>query len=228
MFVNHPYIHDYKAPPPLPYPCMTGVSNAHCMALSGKLGVPVKKLPFGVELLEHVPKRDNKGYLLYFGRIVKERGVHEAIDLAKRRRMPLVIAGDDRFGDQGYVMDILKRCDGELIKYFGAVGENVKLKLMAEAHCLIVPYLSDEDAYCCQTVKLANAMGVPSVALWRGAVAEVMALFETGMFPILPSLESLYDFDFQNIPQLAPDPIAARPTYERLDELIEMAVNEPW
>ena len=76
LFVCHPQLHHYSSPPPIRFPCFTGVSHRHASSISNVLGMPAEVLPFGYELPtdSDPPKRDDKGYLLYFGRIVKERG----------------------------------------------------------------------------------------------------------------------------------------------------------
>jgi glycosyltransferase involved in cell wall biosynthesis len=230
LYVTHPLL-GYVTPPPLRYPCMTGVSNAHCAHLSREMGVPIRKLPFGYEL-EGEFKREDKDYLLYFGRIVKEKGVHELISLCKKRRLELIVAGDDR-SDMGiepeYVHRILEECDGGMVHYVGSVDESVKLKLISQAHALVMPYLSDSDAFTCLTAKAATLLKVPVIALKRGAVSEFIEQGENGVY--VNSIEDLDSFDFEHLELTWFDDVvleSARPAYGRFEALIREAIASPW
>lgn len=224
LYVNHPLVHSYEDPPPLKYPGLTGVSRAHCHHLSQRLGVPVKHLPF-TYLPKDPPQREDKGYLLYFGRIVKERGVHELIRISRDQRIPLLIAGEDRAVDQDYVHRILEQCDGHLIKYLGAVDESVKLRLLAEAHLLVLPYLAESDAYACLTLKAAATLHVPTVTLNIGATSELISPGVNGY--LVEDLATLARFSFEGSLQVDYDPQAGI-WQEALDTLIQDAVSHPW
>ena len=224
LYVMHPLYHSYELPPPLKHPCLTGMSNAHAMKVSMDLGVPVKVLPFGYEVGENPPKRDDKGYLLYFGRIVREKGVHELIDLCRRKRYELLIAGEDRSVEQGYVQRVMESCDGEMIRYFGAVDEPTKLRLLAESHALVIPYLTDYDAYVCSTVKAASLLSVPSICINKGAVLEYVVA--NGFH--VENLETFHSLDYDTLPPCDYASVACKPSYEKLEQLIAEAVVNPW
>ncbi len=225
LYVNHPLFHQYKKAPPLKHPSMTGVSSEHCMDVSGRLGVPVLTLPFGVEIIGERPKREDKQHVLYFGRITKERGCHEAIRITRKKKLDLVIAGDDKtVDDQEYVYRILQEADGHNVKYLGSVHDTTKQKLIAEASVLLVPYLTDEDAWSCQTLKLALALGVPAATTAKGSL--------NGATPFCSSyrtLEEMESEDFVALGRIAKvDSSMWKPQYASFEELIERAMSDPW
>ena len=226
LLMCHPLYHNYSTPPPLKYPCIVGTSDAHCQYLSERLGVPVRELPYGYELPDKdVPERDNKGYLLYIGRIAKAKGVHEFLSLCKKNRFDAVIAGDDKNVEEGYVFNILERCEGLNIRYMGCIDESVKMKLLSEAQALVIPYLSDFDAFVCSTLSIATAMKIPTIALNKGAVKEFINKGVNGFY--VDTLEQLYSFDFNKIDGLTFD-YNYKPKYARIEELITAAISDPW
>jgi glycosyltransferase involved in cell wall biosynthesis len=228
LYTLHPIFHGYSSPPPLKHPCLVGVSDPHCQQVSKDLGVVVKCLPFGYELPAEPPKREDKDYLLYFGRVVKEKGIHELIEICRRRRIDLVIAGDDRYVDQAYVHKILEQADGDLIRYMGSVNEPVKLKLIAEAHALVIPYLSDFDAFTVLTAKAATLLKVPTVTMNKGAVRETIELGDNGVY--VDSLDQLRDFDFEHLEMGFTETMMkeVKPRCETFERLIGEAISSPW
>ena len=233
LYIMHHLIHSYETPPPLTNPCLVGVSDAYSMLISARLGMPVRTLPFGYELPEKsdsVPKREDKGYFLYCGRIVKDKGVHELLSMCKRYRKELIICGDDRNVEQEYVFRLLQHCDGDKIKYYGAVGEGIKLKLIAEAHALVIPYLSDWDAMCCSTAKAATVLKVPTLTLNKGAVSEFIVSGNNGLIVnTLEQLDEAIKSDVVSERQCTFDAAHnSLPAYSKLDFLIEEAIKSPW
>ncbi len=108
-------------------------------------------------------------YLLFLGRFTEGKGVLEAIDLAKRVGMRLLLAGAEV---QYYRERVAPHVDGHQVVYVGEVDFDAKVALYGGARALIYPVQAGEPF----GLVLAEAMacGTPVAALDRGAVREIV------------------------------------------------------
>ena len=115
-------------------------------------------------------------YLLFLGRFTEGKGVLQAIDVAKRAGMPLILAA----AENDYYRDaVAPQVDGTQIVYAGEADYPTKVKLFGGARALLYPVQSREPF----GLVLAEAMacGTPVAALDRGAVREVVDDGVTGV-----------------------------------------------
>ena len=114
-------------------------------------------------------------FVLFLGRFTAGKGVLQAIDIAKRAGLRLLLAAPD---DDYYRAEVAPHVDGERIVYAGEVGHVEKVRLLGGARCLLYPVQSGEPF----GLVLAEAMacGTPVAALDRGAVREVVDEGVTG------------------------------------------------
>ncbi len=116
-------------------------------------------------------------YLLFFGRIHPDKGAVEAIDVAARAGLPLVMAGIIQ--DQAYFdTNIAPRLDDELVRYIGAVGGEDRNALLGGAYALL--HLVNFDEPFGFSVVEAMACGTPVVASRRGSMPEIVSNARTG------------------------------------------------
>jgi glycosyltransferase involved in cell wall biosynthesis len=115
-------------------------------------------------------------YLLFLGRFTEGKGVLQAIEIARRVGMKLVLvaAEDDYYRDK-----VAPHVDGIQILYFGEADFPTKVRLYGGARALLYPIQAREPF----GLVLAEAMacGTPVAALDRGAVREVVDDSVTGM-----------------------------------------------
>ncbi|MGZ4333800.1 MAG: glycosyltransferase family 4 protein [Gaiellaceae bacterium] len=117
------------------------------------------------------------GYLLFFGRIHPDKGTVEALDVAERAGLPLVIAGivqDDDYFDRL----VAPRIDGDRIVFLGAVGPERRAELLGGAVALV--HLIDFDEPFGFSVVEAMACGTPVIAHARGSMPEIVRHEESG------------------------------------------------
>jgi len=116
-------------------------------------------------------------YLLFFGRIHPDKGTAEAIEVARRAGLPLVIAGiiqDQRYYDE----KIAPHLDGTGVRYIGAVSPDRRPIVLGGAVALL--HLIDFEEPFGFSVVEAMACGTPVVAYRRGAMPELIADGATG------------------------------------------------
>ena len=115
-------------------------------------------------------------YLLFLGRFTEGKGVLQAIEIARRVNMRLILAAAD---EQYYREKVAPHVDGRQIVYFGEADFDAKVKLFGGARALLYPIQAREPF----GLVLAEAMacGTPVAALDRGAVREVVDDGVTGL-----------------------------------------------
>jgi glycosyltransferase involved in cell wall biosynthesis len=115
-------------------------------------------------------------YLLYFGRIHPDKGTAEAIDIAKKSKRKLLIAGIVQ--DEDYFNDKIKPQLNDQVEYIGSAGPEKRNFLLGNALALLHPINFNEPF----GLSVAEAMlcGTPVIAFNRGSMPELIKHEETG------------------------------------------------
>jgi glycosyltransferase involved in cell wall biosynthesis len=156
--------------------CVSRSQQADCGA-NPRLCAPIEN---GVPLELFQARHAKRAFALMLARICPEKGVHVAIDAAKRAGVPLLIAGEvfpypehQRY----FAEQIAPRLD-RARRFIGPVDLVRKRRLLAAARCLIVSSLVRETSSLAAREALAS--GTPVVAAARGVPAETVEHGRTG------------------------------------------------
>ncbi len=124
-------------------------------------------------------------YLLFFGRIHPDKGVREAIHVAQRVGIKLVIAGIIQ--DQDYfATQVEPHIDGTTVEFLGSVGPGQRADVLGHALALL-HLISFEEPFGLSMVE-SMACGTPVIAFSRGSIPEIIRDGETGY--IVEDIES--------------------------------------
>jgi glycosyltransferase involved in cell wall biosynthesis len=144
-------------------------------------GIDVASYPFGDR---------SKGYLFFIGRIVPQKGVEYAVEIARRAGRELRIAGVVQERAAEYGERILAMADGRSVRYVGEAGPEEKRTLMSGADALLFPIVWDEpfglvviEAFACGTPVLAFANASAPELIESGVTG---FLAEAGDDPLAP------------------------------------------
>ncbi len=131
----------------------------------------------GIDLTQFPYREDAGDYLLFFGRIHPDKGVHEAIEVARRAGMRLVIAGIVQ--DEAYFQEQVEpHIDGSGVKYIGSVGPEKRQEVLGGALALL--HLINFDEPFGLSVVESMACGTPVIAFRRGSMPELIRDGSTG------------------------------------------------
>jgi len=115
-------------------------------------------------------------HLIFLGRIHPDKGVHLAIEVARRSGLPLLIAGIIQ--DQNYFREQVQPHLDQKISYIGPVDVSGKNELFARARALL--HLNTIPERFGLVLAEANAAGVPVIAMDLGSCREVIKDGQTG------------------------------------------------
>ncbi len=131
-------------------------------------GIDMRKLALG---------SGEGGHLLYFGRIHPDKGTVEAIEVAGRAGLPLILAGIVQ--DREYFARLVEpRIDGESVTYIGVVAADARSDVLGAARALL--HLANFEEPFGYSVVEAIACGTPVIATARGSMPEIVRHGENG------------------------------------------------
>lgn len=191
------------------------ISNEQAGLLKG-LNV-VGNVLHGVDTDNFTFQETPEDYLLFLGRFTDGKGPLQAIELAKRMDMKLILAAAE---DDYYRERVAPHVDGRRVVYFGEADFQAKVKLYGGARALLYPIQAREPF----GLVLAEAMacGTPVAALDRGAVREVVDEGVTGLIfddleQMANGLSRVFDLDRRRVHERA---VARFGTKRMVDEYI--------
>ena len=162
-------------PPPVFHPCLVGISKSHARDMTLRWGVTAKTQYNGIDLDFYSPDPNIKrnGRLLFLGRYTAEKGPLQAMQIAKRLKMPLDCYGNTTLVSNPLYVDMCrKEADEVLVRFGEGVSRDRTVGLYRSYRALLYPLVWEEPFGLC--VVEAQACGMPVVTLNRGSMAEVV------------------------------------------------------
>ncbi len=119
-------------------------------------------------------------YLAFLGRVSREKGLEQAIEIAKRAGIPLRIAAKIDKADRDYFEECIKHLlDHPLVEYIGEIGEDKKVEFLGNALALLFP-IQWEEPFGLVMIE-SMACGTPVIAFPRGSVPEIIKPGKSGI-----------------------------------------------
>jgi glycosyltransferase involved in cell wall biosynthesis len=126
---------------------------------------------------------DPGGYLLFYGRIHPDKGAAQAIEVARRAGLPLLLAGIIQ--DQAYFeAAVAPHLDDRTVSYLGPIGPDQRSDLLGGAAALL-HLIEFEEPFGLSVVE-AMAAGTPVIASPRGSMPELIDPGVTGFLVATP------------------------------------------
>jgi len=137
----------------------------------------VATIHHGIPVGDYRFRREPGEYLLVFGRIHPDKGVADAIEVARRTGLRLLIAGiiHDR---EYFEREVAPHLDGDKVRYLGSVGPEHHSEILGGARALI-HLINFNEPFGLSMIE-AMACGTPVIARRRGSVPEIIQHGETG------------------------------------------------
>jgi glycosyltransferase involved in cell wall biosynthesis len=163
-------------------------------------GMPVaqfRHIPNFVDVARYQPRYEPGAAFLYFGRVIRQKGVATLIRAAAQARKPLLIAGT------GPDLDAMKQLAAELaadVTFLGHLSGTALHETIRNARAVVLPSEWYENAPV--SVLEAYALGKPVLGARIGGIPELIRENETGLCFASGDVQSLV---------AAFDSIAARP-----------------
>lgn len=153
------------------------------ISLNQRLGLPslnfVANVYNGIDtkIFQFFPK--GKEYFAFLGRMSPEKGPAEAITIAKKAGVRLVMAAKvDTIDEEYFNTRVKPLIDGEQIKFIGEVDHAGKVELLGNAMGLLAP-IQWEEPFGLYYIE-AMICGTPVITMRRGSAPEIIIDKKTG------------------------------------------------
>lgn len=131
----------------------------------------IKTIHHGIDINQFEFQAEPDDYLLFFGRIHQDKGVREAIEIAKACGKKLVLAGIIQDEDY-YQQYVAPHLDNDNIVYIGSIGPDKRDKLLGKAYALLHP-INFKEPFGLSVVE-SMACGTPVIAFNKGSMPELI------------------------------------------------------
>ena len=178
-FINVPIVLTLHGPhEPTLSDYYTYFPDAHYVAISDdqrkqEVMPKISTIHHGVDISQYNFVEHKQKYLSFIGRIAPVKGVHIAIDVAKRTGMPLKIAGEVQPANKDYFEQKIKpQIDNTLVEYIGPADLQLRTSCWEIQMAMLFP-VQWKEPFGLVMVE-AMACGTPVLAMPGGSVPEVV------------------------------------------------------
>jgi glycosyltransferase involved in cell wall biosynthesis len=175
------------------------------------------------------PRFSEGTYLAFVGRMSREKGVDDAIEIAKRSGIPLRIAAKVDKNDKEYFeQEIEHLLDHPLIEFVGEIGESEKKELLGSAMALLFP-IRWEEPFGLVMIE-AMACGTPVIANRRGSVSEIIedgtnGIIVSSIEEAVVAVEKVHEISRWNCRQIFDQRFTAEVMAKSYEEVYERCVS---
>ncbi|WP_017663533.1 glycosyltransferase family 4 protein [Baaleninema simplex] len=175
---------------------------------------------------------DDPPYLAFLGRLSPQKGVHHAIEIAKRTGWTLKIAGKVDPVDLAYFeREIAPHLDDRQIQYHGELSHSDKVRLLGYATATLFP-ITWEEPFGLVSIESMCA-GTPVIAFKRGAVPEIVAHGATGFIcetveDAVDAVSLVEDLDRENCRDFVERHFSVSSMVEKYEAAYQKVLNEFW
>jgi glycosyltransferase involved in cell wall biosynthesis len=133
----------------------------------------IRTIHHGIDLAPYRLQTKKAEYLSFLGRIAPVKGIHNAIEIARRSGVPLKIAGEIQPVFREYFESRIKpHIDGKFIEYLGEADLALKNEILGNSMAMLFPIEWDEPFGLVMIEAMAT--GTPVIAFPGGSVAEIV------------------------------------------------------
>ncbi|WP_026881958.1 glycosyltransferase family 4 protein [Clostridium akagii] len=130
----------------------------------------IRTVYHGIDIENFTVNSEQGDYLVYFGRICPDKGTSEAIQVAKKAKMKLIIAGIIQ--DKMYYEEYVKPFLNDDITYIGCANPEERDSILRNAYALLHP-INFSEPFGLSVVE-SMACGTPVIAFKRGSMSEII------------------------------------------------------
>ncbi len=161
---------------------IVGISHSQVSKISAQRRKNVHVIYHGIDFSKYTFSEKRGKYLVFLGRMSKEKNPIGAIKIAQQLDIPIILAGPilNQYESKYFNEEILPLIDNDKVKYIGAVNHKQKINLLKNAIALLFPILWEEPFGLVMIE--AMACGTPVLALNSGSVPEVIDSGITGYY----------------------------------------------
>lgn len=158
--------------------------NQHYISISDNQRRDAPDLPYlrtihhGIDTRKFAFNAKPEDYLLYNGRIVPEKGVREAIQVARETKHRLLIIGPSYPDSADYFDKYIKPNLDDQILYLGFIERDLLPTYYQKAKAMLTP-VQWEEPFGLTTIE-AMSCGTPVISFNRGAAPEIIVSGKTG------------------------------------------------
>ncbi|MDY0302850.1 MAG: glycosyltransferase family 4 protein [Candidatus Moranbacteria bacterium] len=160
-------------------------ANSNFISISLSQRKPMAELNFvanvynGIEIDKFKFNESPDDYFAFLGRMSPEKGPIQAIEIAKKAGVKLLMAAKvDAVDKEFFESKVSPLIDGEQIRFIGEINHNEKVNFLCNAKALIAPIQWEEPFGLFFTE--AMICGTPVIAMRRGSVPEIIIDKKTG------------------------------------------------